>query len=548
MTGRTISAYGGPLVELYADAATVRQRKTDGRSWLSWDLTARQQCDLELLLSGAYSPLRGFMGAEAHRSVCETMRLPDGLLWPLPVTLDVPEVLAQRLAPGTPLALRDAEGVLLAVLTVEDRYRPDRGWEAECLYGTADLAHPEVAHLLRRAGDWCVGGTVEGVEPPIHRDFPTLRPTPATLRSTFAERGWESVVALQPTDLVHRPIAELVQRISEQERGGILLHPAVGLPAPGDPRHYARVRAWKAVVEAWPGERGLLALSPLADRHAGAREVLWRAIVGRNHGCTHVVVDLPVDARELPAALIEETGVAVTVAAPELRLAGASVPRDLTFPAVAREMTVTHPPRDLQGFTVFFTGFSGSGKSTIASTLLVRLMEFGGRTATLLDGDLLRKHLSSELTFSRRDRDLNIRRIGFVAAEITKHGGIAICAPIAPYAATRADVRRMVEAAGGFVLAHVATPLEVCEERDRKGLYAKARAGEIPEFTGISDPYEVPDDAEIVLDTTHLTAQEAAQQVLDLLRTQGYLLAPRRSPAPPLSPPGTIRPQMPDSV
>jgi sulfate adenylyltransferase len=210
----------------------------------------------------------------------------------------------------------------------------------------------------------------------------------------------------------------------------------------------------------------------------------------------------------------------------ELRLhlaEGREIPQWFTSSVVAQELQRTYPPRQKQGFTIFLTGLSGAGKSTIANVLLVKLLERGDRRVTLLDGDLVRKHLSSELGFSKEHRDLNIRRIGFVASEVTKNGGIAICAPIAPYDSTRKEVRDMVEKGGGFVLVHVATPIEICERRDRKGLYAKARAGKIQQFTGISDPYQVPNDAEVAIDTAKLTPEEAAEKILAFLEREGYV-------------------------
>ena len=548
-------------------AAELRARSRD---WPSWDLSPRQICDLELLLNGGFSPLRGFLGRADYESVCARMRLADGTLWPMPVTLDVSEGAAGMLSPGGSLALRDPEGVMLAVLHVGETWRPDRFAEARAVLGSEDPAHPGVAHLLERSLPVYVGGKVEGVERPRHYDFRPLRLTPAELRAEFARLGWRKVVAFQTRNPMHRAHHELTLRAATEAGASLLIHPVVGLTKPGDVDHYARVRCYEALLPRYPQHTVKLALLPLAMRMAGPREALWHAIIRKNHGCTHLIVGRdhagpgsdtagrpfygPYDAQELVRAHEAELGVAMVpfrnmvyvedhdsfmpddevpagsrvlnLSGTELRRRlseGRDIPHWFTFPEIATELQRSHPPRHRQGFTVFFTGLSGAGKSTVANVLLSRFLEMGGRPVTLLDGDIVRRNLSSELGFSQRDRDINIRRIGFVASEITKNGGIALCAPIAPYDAVRKDVRAMVGAAGGFVLVHVDAPLEVCEGRDRKGLYAKARAGLIPEFTGISDPYEPPADAEVTLRTAELTPEESAQQVILHLEREGYV-------------------------
>jgi sulfate adenylyltransferase len=498
------------------------------------------------------------------------MRLADGTLWPMPVTLDVSEGAAGMLSPGGSLALRDPEGVMLAVLHVGETWRPDRLAEARAVLGSEDPAHPGVAHLLERSLPVYVGGEIEGVERPRHYDFRPLRLTPAELRAEFARLGWRKVVAFQTRNPMHRAHHELTLRAATEAGASLLIHPVVGLTKPGDVDHYARVRCYEALLPRYPQHTVKLALLPLAMRMAGPREALWHAIIRKNHGCTHLIVGRdhagpgsdtagrpfygPYDAQELVRAHEAELGVAMVpfrnmvyvedhdsfmpddevpagsrvlnLSGTELRRRlseGRDIPHWFTFPEIATELQRSHPPRHRQGFTVFFTGLSGAGKSTVANVLLSRFLEMGGRPVTLLDGDIVRRNLSSELGFSQRDRDINIRRIGFVASEITKNGGIALCAPIAPYDAVRKDVRAMVGAAGGFVLVHVDAPLEVCEGRDRKGLYAKARAGLIPEFTGISDPYEPPADAEVTLRTAELTPEESAQQVILHLEREGYV-------------------------
>jgi len=562
--------HGGTLVDLLADAERAAELRELARDWPSWDLTPRQICDLELLVNGAFSPLTGFMGRADFESVAASMRLGDGTLWPIPITLDVDDETAAGLDAGDPLVLRDPEGVPLAVVHVEDTWTIDRQEKARSVFGTLDEAHPGVAHLMQRTNNVGVGGRVEGLSLPAHHDFRHLRLAPRQLRDRFALRGWRRVVAFQTRNPMHRAHHELTLRASRELEASLLIHPAIGMTKPGDVDHYTRVRCYEALLPHYPQHTVELALLPLAMRMGGPREALWHGIIRKNYGCTHLIVGRdhagpgvgsdgkpfygPYEAQELfrehqaelgvemvpfrlmvyaadqdaylPLDEVEEGTRTLSISGTELRerLAdGREIPEWFTFPEVADELRRTHPPRHRQGFTVFFTGLSGAGKSTVANVLLVKLLEMGGRPVTLLDGDVVRKHLSSELGFSKEHRDLNIRRIGFVASEITKNGGIAICAPIAPYEATRREVREAVEPGGGFVLVHVSTPLEVCEQRDRKGLYAKARAGIIQEFTGISDPYEEPTDADLAIDTAKLSPEEAAQAVLLHLEREGYV-------------------------
>ncbi len=570
MSRHLVAPHGGKLVDLLVDPDRAAELKLASRDWQSWDLTPRQLCDLELLLDGGFSPLGGFLTRQDYELVCAAMRLANGTLWPIPVVLDVPESVAGVLDAGASLALRDPEGLLLAALRVEDVWRPDREAEAHAVYGTTNREHPGVGHLLDRTHPWYVGGRLEGVQLPVHYDFRSLRLTPRELRAEFARLGWRRVVAFQTRNPLHRAHQELTLRAAKEAQANLLIHPVVGMTRPGDVDHYTRVRCYQAVLDRYPPHTVKLSLLPLAMRMAGPREALWHAIIRKNYGCTHFIVGRDhagpgADSRGRPfydpyAAQSrlreheEELGVgmvpfrtmvyveemdayvpedavpsgtrALTISGTELRhrlARGGDIPGWFTFPEVARELRRSQPPRYRQGFTVFFTGLSGAGKSTVANVLLTKLLEMGGRPVTILDGDIVRRHLSSELGFSKAHRDINIRRIGFVASEITKNGGIAICAPIAPYDSVRKEVRAMIEALGGFVLVHVATPLPVCEQRDRKGLYAKARAGLIKEFTGVSDPYEPPADADVVLDTTDTTPEEAAQEILLHLERLGYV-------------------------
>ena len=570
MSDHLISPYGGTLVDPLVNEERRLELKAQSRDWPSWDLTQRQLCDLELLLTGAFSPLKTFMNRPDYETVRDDMRMTDGTLWPIPITLDVTAEIAAQLHDGSNLALRDPEGVVLAVVHVAYVWQPDLMLEAEAVYGTVNRAHPSAAMLLDSNRPYYVAGELEGLQVPLHYDYGDLRHTPAELRAIFQQRGWRQIVAFQTRNPLHRAHFELTLRAAKQVEANLLIHPVVGMTKPGDVDHYTRVRCYQAIMPSYPPGTSMLSLLPLAMRMGGPREALLHAIIRRNHGVTHLIVGRdhagpgkdslgrpfygPYEAQEMVRLHEDELGVqmvpfqemvyvedrdtympddevpkgarVLSISGTEQRRRlneGAELPSWFTPPAVAAELRRSYPPRSKQGFTLFFTGLSGSGKSTIANVVLVKLLEIGGRPVTLLDGDIVRRHLSSELGFSKEHRDLNIRRIGFVASEITGNGGIAICAPIAPYDATRKEVRHMVEPRGGFVLIHVATPIEVCEERDRKGLYAKARAGILKEFTGVSDPYEKPADADLVIDTTGVTPAEAAQQIILHLEREGYI-------------------------
>jgi sulfate adenylyltransferase len=571
-TSHLTPAHGGELVDLIAQPQRSAELKAHSREWLSWDLTPRQVCDLELLMSGGFSPLRGFMTRADYESVCHNMRLTSGVLWPMPITLDVTEEFAHKLTPGTSkVALRDAEGVMLAVLHVEEVWQPDRAAEAKAVFDSTSKAHPGADYTMNKSNPWYVGGRIEALQHPSHYDFRTLRLTPAELRAEFARLGWRRVVAFQTRNPMHRAHVELTFRAAKQVEANLLINPSVGMTKPGDVDYFTRVRCYQLLLSKFPQGTVKLSLLPLAMRMGGPREAIWHALIRKNHGCTHFIVGRdhagpgsdpetkkpfygPYDAQELFKKNEKDIGVTMVpfnmmvylegqdryvpdneatngdrvlnISGTELRQRlneGREIPGWFTYPEVVHELRRSFPPRHRQGVTIFFTGLSGSGKSTIANVLLTKFLEVGGRPVTLLDGDLVRKHLSSELGFSKEHRDINIRRIGYVASEITKNGGIAICAPIAPYDATRKHVRQMVEPYGGFILVHIATSVEVCEQRDRKGLYAKARAGILKEFTGISDPYEAPADAEVTINTGDLSPEEAAQEIILHLEREGFI-------------------------
>jgi sulfate adenylyltransferase len=535
----------------------------------SWDLNFRQIWDSELLLNGAFSPLSGYLGRADYEGVCSEMRLSSGELWPMPITLDVTHEFAEGLSKGDRIALRHPEGMVLAILTVSDVWEPDRANEAKQVFGTDSDDHPGVFQILHEAHPVYVGGRLEGLELPPHHTYRHHRHTPEQLREEFERFGWDRVVAFQTRNPMHRAHVELTRRAAQENDAKLLIHPVVGRTSPGDVDYFSRVRCYEAVVEQLPPQSSMLSLLPLAMRMGGPREALWHALIRRNYGCTHMIVGRdhagprdgdgkpfygPYDAQEMVKEHADEAGIqlvpfqelvyvedrgeymtrdevpeganVLNLSGTELRRRlreGSDIPEWFSYPEVIDSLRKRFPPRSRQGYTVFFTGLSGSGKSTIAQILIAKLMETDDRPVTLLDGDIVRTNLSSELGFSKEHRDLNIRRIGFVAGEITKNRGCAVCAPIAPYAKTRRQVRDEIEQYGGFLEVHVATSVEVCEQRDRKGLYAKARAGLIKGFTGIDDPYEAPESPEVIIDTAELSAEQAAQRIIDFLRREGYL-------------------------
>ncbi len=561
-----------PIPELYVSYESAQKLKLEAADLPSWDLTPRQICDLELLMNGGFNPLKGFLTEADYDAVLDTMRLADGTLWPMPITLDIGEAFAAGIEPGQDIALRDQEGVILAIMSVTDKWTPNKSREAEKVFGADDIAHPAVNYLHNQAGNVYLGGPITGIQQPVHYDFKSRRDTPNELRAYFRKLGWRRVVAFQTRNPLHRAHQELTFRAAKEQQANLLIHPVVGLTKPGDIDHFTRVRCYEAVLDQYPSSTTSMSLLNLAMRMAGPREAVWHGLIRKNHGCTHFIVGRdhagpgknsagedfygPYDAQDLFREHQDEMGIEMVdfrhmvyvqdraqyepadeikdkdnvtilnISGTELRRRlseGLEIPEWFSFPQVVEELRKSRPPRASQGFTVFFTGFSGSGKSTVANALMVKLMEMGGRPVTLLDGDVVRKNLSSELGFSKEHRDLNIRRIGYVASEITKNGGIAICAPIAPYATTRRAVREDIESFGAFIEVHVATSIEECERRDRKGLYKLAREGKIKEFTGISDPYDVPENPELRLETENVEVDHCAHQVILKLEQMGLV-------------------------
>ncbi len=563
-----ISPYGGSLVNLLADSAERAELTRKSKELPSIQISPRSMCDLELMAVGALSPLKSFMGKADYLSVLETMRLSDGTLYPIPVTLPVNKL--DGIAEGKSLSLRSAKNNLIAVMQVEEIYEADVETEARQVCRTLDDKHPLVADM-HSWGKYRIAGALRVVELPLHPDFPELRRTPAQVRALLASLGSRNIVAFQTRNPMHRAHEELTKRAGAAVGGTLLIHPVVGMTKPGDVDHYTRVRTYRMLVEKHYDEhRTLLSLFPLAMRMAGPRECIWHAIMRRNYGANHLIVGRdhagpgkdstgrpfygPYEARDTLAKHSDEVGVKdvpydemvyladderyeqVSAVAPGTRIFsisgtqvrekylahGIPLPDWFTRPETAEILASAYPPRHKQGFCVWFTGLPSAGKSTIAEILTVLLME-RGRQVSVLDGDVVRTHLSKGLGFSREDRDTNILRIGYVASEIVRHNGAVICAAVSPYRSTRSQVRSLL-GDGHFIETFVDTPVGICEQRDVKGFYAKARAGEIKGFTGVDDPYEPPVDPEITLLTGEVTPEANAHIILRYLESRGFVL------------------------
>lgn len=563
-----MTIYSESLLVHFRRAEDIKKQAVD---YPAIDLNKRQLCDLELLLNRAFYPLNGYLSREDYDSVVKDMRLTDGTLWPIPICLDIDEAAAGNLKPADKVAINDSEGFMLAVLTVGEVWQPDKKLEALSVYGTADPEnHPGVRRLYGN-GDWYVSGSLEGLHLPPHYDFKDIRLTPAEVNRHCSQNGWRQVIGFHTDEYLHCAHREMVLRAAREVGANILLQPVVGLSHPGNIDHYTHVRCYEEIVKKFPRNMSMLSLLPMASRLAGPREALWQAVIKKNFGCSHfLVADDHADpfAGQDDTGLFYERGAAQKLVReyeaetainmvpltemvyvesmgqyvprpevkPDMEIKTISslefkrrlehdldIPAWFSYPEVVKELRWAFPPRSRQGFTVFITGFSGSGKSTLAKVLMVKFMEMRDRPITLLDGDIVRKNLSSELNFSKAHRNLNITRIGFVASEITKNGGIAICAPIAPYEESRQANRELISHYGGYIEVYVSTPLEVCEQRDRKGLYARARAGKVKGVTGVSDPYIPPRNADLTIDTTSISPAEAAQDVLLYLADQGYI-------------------------
>ncbi|OUW78484.1 MAG: adenylyltransferase [bacterium TMED217] len=544
--------------------------KQESINYPSWVLTDRQIYDLEMILNRGFHPLSGFLNREDYESVVHKLRLKDGSLWPIPINLDITNEFSESISKGNRITLKDKEGFSLAVMEVQDIWEPDKRKEAELVFGTIDDSHPGVDFLLNNSNPIYIGGELEYIDLPHHYDYQHIRHTPETLKDKFSKMGWRNIVAFQTRNPLHRAHVEMTLNSIKNLNAKLLVHPVVGMTKPGDVDHYTRVRCYEHVLKKYPENTALLSLIPLAMRMGGPREALWHAIIRKNYGCTHIIIGRdhagpgndkngnpfygPYEAQEIIEKYKGEIGIQMvpfkflvylpeqdiykpidevpdgveykTVSGSELRDyldKGMNIPDWFTYKEVAEELQRSRPKKRERGLTVFFTGLSGSGKSTLANGLLVKLLENGNRPVTLLDGDIVRTHLSSELGFSKEHRSLNVTRIGYVASEITKNKGIAICAPIAPYQKDRRSNRKLISKLGGYIEVYVSTSLEKCEERDVKGLYKLAREGIVKEFTGISDPYEAPVNPEIVIDSSGIAPEKLVDQIYNKIKELKYI-------------------------
>ena len=561
-----IEPHGKTLVSFHLSADELSEYSELSNKTSSLTLSLKQQCDLEMISNGAFSPLSTFNNQKDYEEILLNNKLSNGLVWPIPIVLDVPDQFLKSLDKNEYISLRNAEGFLLAILKVNEFWAPDKKEEANSVFKSNDPNHPGVDYLFNHTNNNYISGELVPIQSNKYFDFTHLRKSPQEVRDFFRLNNWKDVIAFQTRNPMHRAHFELTKLAMDEHNSKLLIHPVIGISKPGDIDHFTRVKCYQHIIKYYPENSVELSLINLAMRMAGPKEALWHAIIRQNYGCNRIIIGRdhagpgvnaegkpyyqPYDAQELIARYQEELEIKMVpfkemVFAknkktflpldkieqddPIEKLSGTQfkellqqrteIPSWYSFPEVIHELRKRFPKLHNQGLTVFFTGLSGAGKSTLANAIMYKLMETEDRPITLLDGDIVRQHLSSELGFSKEDRDIHVKRIGYVASEITKHGGVAICAPIAPYSNTRKVVRNMIDEVGSFVEIHVATPLSVCEERDVKGLYKQARAGKILDFTGVSDPYEEPENPEITVDTSDITVEESSALILDKLRS-----------------------------
>ena len=561
-----IKPHGETLVSFHLSADEVSEYSELSNNISSLTLSLKQQCDLEMISNGAFSPLSTFNNQKDYEEILLKNKLSNGLVWPIPIVLDVPDQFLKSLDKNEYISLRNTEGFLLAILKVKEFWAPNKKEEANLVFKSNDLNHPGVDYLFNHTNNNYISGELVPIHENKYFDFTHLRKSPQEVRDFFRLNNWKDVIAFQTRNPMHRAHYELTKLAMDEHNSKLLIHPVIGMSKPGDIDHFTRVKCYQHIIKYYPENSVELSLINLAMRMAGPKEALWHAIIRKNYGCNRIIIGRdhagpgvnaegkpyyqPYDAQELIAQYQEELEIKMVpfkemVFAknkktylpldkieqddPIEKLSGTQfkellqqrteIPTWYSFPEVIHELRKRFPKLHNQGLTVFFTGLSGAGKSTLANAIMYKLMETEDRPITLLDGDIVRQHLSSELGFSKEDRDIHVKRIGYVASEITKHGGVAICAPIAPYSNTRKVVRNMIDEVGSFVEIHVATPLSVCEERDTKGLYKQARAGKILDFTGVSDPYEEPENPEITVDTSDITVEESSALILDKLRS-----------------------------
>lgn len=536
-----------------------------------WVVSYRQRCDLGMLLSQAFDPLAGFLSQDDYDSVLTHLRLANNQLWPIPITLDVTDDFAKKITVGDEILLCDVDNTILAHMKITDKWKPNKPIEAEKIFATQDNKHPGVNYLFNTAGEWYLGGPVKRISwAHTPYDFEGLCHTPTALKQLFLELGWEKVIGFQTRNPIHRAHMELTLNAAQEVGGGILLHPVVGLTKSGDIDCFTRVRCYQKILPYYPKQSVILSLLSLAMRMAGPREALWHALIRKNYGCTHFIVGRdhagpgndssgryfydPYEAQRLTIKYEDEIGIkiisfqevvyvkerrsylpidkiksdetALSISGTQLRekiLNEQPIPDWFSFPEVIQELRDSYSPRHKQGFTLFFTGLSGAGKSTIARALMYKLKNHDHRKTSIIDGDITRQILGNKIGFSEADRNLNIRLISYMAAEITKVGGIALCTAIAPYQRARGESRQIISQQGGYIDIYVSTSLTVCKSRDTKGLYAKFSAGKLKNLTGVDDPYEIPELPDISIDAGILTIEEAVEKIMNFLYSQGYL-------------------------
>lgn len=541
-----------------------------GYDMLKWVLTQRQRCDLELLLNGGFDPVFNFISQADYENILTHCRLVNNHLFPIPVNLDVSEAFAKQVSIGDKIGLHDSDNMLLAYMTITDKWKPNKYTEIEKVYGTKDISHPGVNYILNMAGEWYLGGKLEAVKLPQHYDFLELRHTPKTLKQTFAKLGWSKIVGFQTRNPLHRAHLELTLRAANHIDGNVLLHPVVGITKPGDIDYFTRVRCYSKLLEYYPDKNAMLSLLPLAMRLAGPRSALWHALIRKNYGCTHFIIGRdhagpgkdknnqpfypPYAAQEFVKSYEKEIGIHIltfsemvyvkernkycqvneikqnetqlNISGTELRnllLTNKPIPSWFSFPEVIQELKRAYPPKSKRGFTIFFTGLSGSGKSTLARLLMIKLMSFGRTNISFLDGDIIRYNLNFDLGFTKEDRNLNISRMGFIAGEITKVGGVALCSAIAPYAEARNQNRTLISQYGSYIEIYVKASVEECTKRDTKGLYQKALKGEITNLTGVNDPYEAPTNPELVINTDKQSPEQSLNIIIEYLKDEGFI-------------------------
>lgn len=562
-----ITPYHGELVNRLLPQADIDKWMSD-LPQLSLTLSQRQLCDVECILCGAFSPLTGFMSEQDYRRCVHEMRLVNDVIWPIPIVLDISLDMARSINDESHLLLRDNEGFAIAVLEISDQWRPNKAEEAKLIYETDSSLHPGVHYLKHETHDIYLGGKIYGLHAPHHYDFPHLRHTPQQLREEFSKRNWSKVIAFQTRNPMHKAHFSLSLGSAKAAQANLLIHPVIGQTIANDIDPFTRVRCYEKILPYYPEQTTLLSLCPIAMRMAGPREAIWHAIIRRNYGCSHIIIgrdhagvkiegknvyaedaaqlayqqvqeNIGVEAINcepmvcvsstktyLPISQVSKPEEILSLSGTELRqhlIDGVDIPEWYSHPEIIEELKKAIPAKSSQGFTLFFTGLPSSGKSTLAKAMSIKLNEVGGRNVTLIDGDVIRNLISSELGFSKADRELNLKRICYIAKEVTKHHGIAICSAIAPYMATRQKIRRTVNSVGGYIQIYVSTPLEVCEQRDGKGLYRQARKGILQNFTGISDPYEVPQHTELTFDMSAMETEDAVQEILLYLESQGYI-------------------------